>query len=363
LANSNFGNAPGGPSRTGLATPGGRTGTEEYHSAPLPLAQEAAALYAANHIEAAEALLKAEIRSPGGRSTRQPWLMLFDLYEVTRNRAEFEALAPLYQVRFDQPAPGWPEGGESAEDPRRARDREHRDYLALTPDAMGDLGPGIEGLAAFAQASGSIRMDFGAVASITANESALLAGTLQRLRRAGTPMWFNNAEILERALRTARNERASEVTRSFWLLLFELYVLQGRREPFEELGLEYAVAFEAEPPGWQVYVNSVSAAAPVRAPAPPPEAEIFLKGVVSAASQDQLAELAQNAAAHAEVVIDMGKVLRVDFSVCAIFHEAVKSIQLAGKRIILADLSELNAVLLEAFGFNRHAILMRRKAN
>ncbi len=59
----------------------------------------------------------------------------------------------------------------------------------------------------------------------------------------------------------------------------------------------------------------------------------------------------------------MGKVLRIDFAACAQFFEVVKAIQLAGKRVILSNLSELNAALLEAFGFNRHAILIRRKAN
>ena len=59
----------------------------------------------------------------------------------------------------------------------------------------------------------------------------------------------------------------------------------------------------------------------------------------------------------------MDKVLRVDFAAAAQFFEVVKSIQLAGKRVILSNLSELNAALLEAFGFDRHAILIRRKAS
>ena len=40
----------------------------------------------------------------------------------------------------------------------------------------------------------------------------------------------------------------------------------------------------------------------------------------------------------------------------------VKAIQLAGKRVILANLNELNAALLEAMGVNRYAILVRRKS-
>jgi len=43
--------------------------------------------------------------------------------------------------------------------------------------------------------------------------------------------------------------------------------------------------------------------------------------------------------------------------------DLVKTFQLAGKRVILANLSELNAALLEAIGANRYAILVRRRSS
>jgi anti-anti-sigma regulatory factor len=344
-----------------------RVGTEEYHSAPLPPAQEAAVLYAANLAAPAEAILKGLTRDPATRTNKQPWLMLFDLFEITQNRSEYEALSLLYTVRFEQSPPAWVGGDEAATDPRRAQSRERKDFFALQPNTQGELAPEIQKLVAFAESMGTVRIDFGKVASITASEAALLTAALQRLRRAGTPMWFNNTEALEQVLRAAINERASDAIRSFWMLLFELYVLQGKSEPFEELGLEYAVAFEISPPSWEVYVNSVAQAA-ARAPAAPAApataaAGFALKGVISTASQNQFADLAAHAAVGTEIVADMSKVLRIDFAAGAQFFEVVKAIQLAGKRVILSNLSELNAALLEAFGFNRHAILIRRKAN
>jgi anti-anti-sigma regulatory factor len=365
LSGGPTGTVGGSPLRAGLSAPGSRIGNDEYHSALLPAAQEAAVLYAANLADAAEAVLRAETRNPATRDNRQPWLMLFDLYEINRNREAFDALAALFRAKFDQPAPAWPEGAASLEDPRRVHGRERHDFFALAPDAMGDLAPAIEKLLALAEAAGTVRIDFGPIVAITTEEAALLTGALQRLRRAGTPMWFNHADALERVLRVALNERASEATRSFWLLLFEVILLQGKREAYEALGLEYAVAFETAPPGWQVYVNAISAAAARAAPAAPsspPEGGVALRGVISAASQAEFAEIAERAAQHGETVIDMGKVMRIDFGVCAAFFEVVKAIQLGGRRVILANLSELNAALLEAFGFNRHAILMRRKA-
>ena len=348
----------------------GRIGTEEFHSAPLPPAQEAAVLYAANLVAPAEAILKAETRNPASRSNKQPWLMLFDLFEVTQNRAEYDALSLLFTVKFEQSPPAWAGGAEEVSDPRRTQSRERKDFFALKPNMAGELGPEIEKFVAFAESMGTVRLDLGKIASITASESAQFAAALKRLRLANLPMWFNGADSLERVLRAALNERASEATRSFWLLLFELLVLQGKSEPFEELGLEYAVAYEMSPPIWEVYVNSVSETA-ARTPATPaapaaaarPAAGFVLKGVISTASQNQFSELAAHAASGTEIVVDMGKVLRVDFAAGAQFFEVVKAIQLAGKRVILSNLSELNAALLEAFGFNRHAILIRRKAN
>jgi anti-anti-sigma regulatory factor len=358
---------PAGPPRPAPRAPG-RIGSEEYHSAPLPPAQEAAILYAANMPAPAEAILKGLTRDPASRTNKQPWLMLFDLFEVTQNRSEYEALSLLYTVRFEQSPPAWAGGSEAISDPRRAQNRERKDFFALKPNSLGELSPEIEKLVSFAESMGTVRVDFAKITAITASEAALLAAALVRLRKAGMPMWFNNAEVLEKVLRATFNEPASDVIRSFWLLLFELYVVQGKSEPFEELGLEYAVAFEMSPPNWEHYVNTVAEAA-ARAPAAPaspsPQAAagFAMKGVVSTSSQNQFADLTAHAASGTEIVVDMSKVLRIDFAAGAQFFEVVKAIQLAGKRVILSNLSELNAALLEAFGFNRHAILIRRKAN
>jgi anti-anti-sigma regulatory factor len=295
--------------------------------------------------------------------------MLFDLFEVTGNRKEFDALAQQFSARFAQSPPAWAGGAESAPDPRRTQSRERKDFFVLKPTAMGGLAPEIDRFLAFAESMGTVRLDLGKVAAITAAEAEFLAAALQRLRHGNMPMWFNNGESLERILRNAFNERPPQATRSYWLLLFELCVLQGKRELHEELSLEFAVAFEATAPPWENYVNPLTAAAQRgQSPAARDRANgtdngVVLRGVISGASQAQFAELADRAAAGSEVVIDMGKVLRIDFSAGSQFFEAVRAIQLAGKRVILANLSELNAALLEAFGFNRLAILLRRHSS
>jgi anti-anti-sigma regulatory factor len=352
--------------------PQGRLGSEEYHSAALPTAQEAAVLYAANHPEPAAALLRAEIKDAMGRNNKQAWLMLFDLYQLANNRAEFDSLSMLFTVKFEQSPPAWAENGESANDPRRTQSRERKDFFMLKPAADGAIAGEVEKLAAFAEAQGTVRIDMGKVTALSPEEATLLSTALHKLRRRNLPMWFNNTEALEKVLRASFNERSAEEQRPYWLLLFELLILQGKITEFEELGLEYAVAFEISPPNWEVYVNSVAAAvlksAPAAAPAPipvsahAPEAGFELKGVLSNASANQVSELSNHAISRPEVVVDMSRLLRIDFGFTGAFFDAIKAIQLAGKRVILTNLNELNAALLEAMGVNRYAILVRRKS-
>jgi len=354
----------------------GRLGSEEYHSAPLPTPQEAAVLYAANHPGAAASLLKAEIKDAAGRNNKQAWLMLFDLHQVAQNRADFDALSMLFTVKFEQSPPAWAESGsDAANDPRRAQSRERKDFFALKPSASGELAGEIEKFVAFAESQGTVRLDVAKVTAITGEEATLLAAALMKLRKRQMPMWFNNFDALEKVLRAAFNERSTNEQKPFWALLFELLILQGKMQDFEDVGLEYAVAFEMSPPNWEAYVNTVAAsaarsavaeknaaAAEAAASASGGEIGYQLKGVLSAASANQIAELNAYAASHAEVTIDMSRVLRVDYAYTPLFFELVKAFQLAGKRVVIAGLNELNAALLEALGVNRYAILVRRKS-
>ncbi len=355
----------------------GRIGSEEFHSAPLPVAQEAAVLYAANHAAAATALLKAEIKDTAGRNNKQAWHMLFDLHQIAQNRAEYDSLSMLFTVKFEQSPPAWAESAEAGGDPRRVQSRERKDYFALKPAPDGELAGEIERFIAFAEAQGTVRLDVGKVASITPEDAALLAAALAKLRKHGMPMWFNHLEALESVLRKSivtvdpwqdtGREKAEADERPYWNLLFELLILQGRTAQFEQLGLEYAVAYEMSPPNWEGYVNTVAAVAAKTAPADKLDAGeretgFAVKGVLSAASANQIAELNAYAASRAEVTIDMSRLLRIDFGYVSAFFDVVKAIQLAGKRVILAGLNELNAALLEALGVNRYAILVRRKS-
>ena len=87
----------------------------------------------------------------------------------------------------------------------------------------------------------------------------------------------------------------------------------------------------------------------------------LLKGVVGATSKEMLQQLSIYANTKQEVVVDMSGLLRIDFNAVGGFFEVIRAIHLSQKRVILSNLNELVAALLEVFGMTKHAILMRKK--
>jgi ABC-type transporter Mla MlaB component len=336
-------------------------------STSFPPVYEAAILYSADHPLSAEAVLKEYMRTTDGKNSLRAWLMMFDLYQLTHNRKEFDALAMLFTVKFERSPPIWIESTES-NDPRRKEKREHKDFFPVNPGSDGSLLSEIDRLEVFAKELGSARVDFAKVKSILPEEGELLAMVFQRLRRAKVHLWFNSVDPFIDTLKRSINERTGQPlgeSQGFWSLLFELFILDGKLTEYEELGLEYAVAFEMSPPAWETVNRPQGAASAADGAKDSADAAVGfpLRGVVSAASKEMLQQLSVYASSRQEVAVDMGGLMRIDFMAVSSFVEVIRAIHLQQKRVILSNLNELVAALLEVFGMSKHAILMRKKAS
>jgi anti-anti-sigma regulatory factor len=357
--------APAGAKPSPASTPP----TEQISpdSTSFPPLYEAAILYAADHADAAQDVLKEYMKTMDGKNSIRTWLMLFDFYQLTNNRKEFDALSMLYTVKFERSPPVWTSTQDTA-DPRRKEKRERKDFFILTPDSDGALLSEIDKLESFAKEMGSCRIDFAKVKTILSEEAELFAIVFQRLRRSKVHVWFNHFDQFATTLKSLINETTGlplNASQGFWSLLFELYILEGKLNEYEELGLEYAVAFEMSPPAWEAVVRPKSAedeALSTEEVASKISVGFPIKGVLSAASKDVLQQMSMYAASKTEVVIDTSDLMRIDFSAVTMFFEAVRAINAGQKRVILSNLNELVAALLEVFGTNKHAILMRKKA-
>jgi ABC-type transporter Mla MlaB component len=336
-------------------------------STSFPPLYEAAILYSAEYNDAAQETLKEYLKTNDGKNSIRAWLMMFDFYQITNNRKEFDALSMLFTVKFERSPPVWTDTHDAG-DPRRKEKRERKDFFQMTPDGDGALLGEIDRFEGFAKELGTVRLDFAKVKVILSEEAELFAIVFQRLRRAKIPVWFNGFDDFAVLLKKHINDATGlplKASQGFWSLLFEMYILDGKLNEYEELGLEYAVAFEVSPPAW-VVVTRPSAAddedAAAKGNATQKAAVGFpLAGVVSIGSKDVLQQLQIYAASKQEVVIDTADLLRLDFSAVTMFFEAVRGIHLSQKRVILSNLNELVASLLEVFGLGKHAILMRKK--
>ncbi len=337
-------------------------------STSFPPLYEAAILYAADHIGAAQEVLKDYMKTTDGKNSIRAWLMLFDFYHLTNNRKEFDALSMLYTVKFERSPPVWT-GSQDAADPRRKEKRDRKDFFQMAPDSDGALLAEIDRFESFAKENSSCRIDFAKVKALLSEEAELFAIVFQRLRRAKVPVWFSHSDDFVALIQKQIKDTAGlplNASQGFWSLMFELYIFDGKLSDYEELGLEYAVAFEMSPPAWEVVVRPVSGddeASPANLTTTQRIAIGYqLRGVINAASKDELQQMGLFAASKPEVMLDATNLIRIDFSAVTMFYEAVRAINMGQKRVILSNLNELVAALLEVFGANRHALLMRKKA-
>lgn len=152
------------------------------------------------------------------------------------------------------------------------------------------------------------------------------------------------------ALLEAQIGREEQITpRPVWLMLHELYHLAGRRADFHALCERFCRRFGGRSgPPWG-FPSAIQA-----------PGTYALRGVVTSSSED-LSRILTHGTMPKTLAIDMGEVERIDFGSISAFSALLRNFKVAGKRVILVNTSELNAVLLEVVGADHCAVTMRRR--
>jgi ABC-type transporter Mla MlaB component len=173
----------------------------------------------------------------------------------------------------------------------------------------------------------------------------LYADILPATREAAILFAANHAAAAEELLH-ARIEREGRANHEAWIMLLEILHLSGKRAAFDDLSRRYAGMYGFPAPAWGF---------PARVDAP---GTFELEGTIGTAAQ--IAGLGPHARGLKTVAIDMSQVARIEFGFTGIFCEALRHLQQGGRRVILANIAELHASLLEAFGETDHLVLLRR---
>lgn len=345
---------------SGIEVSGGESGL-------APLAEEAAILYANGRSETAiDTLLQGICESDSLQQNLEAWFMLFDLFQVEGMKPEFEKLALDFVVQFERSAPIWQEEGNgSAGDP--ATQTGGWAYYSVTGTLGGSSQTQIAELRKIADKEGRLRLELTKLQAVEPEGCRMLLEFLQKVRKAGGSLMLSGHEQLRKLLEQSIRGDAGPKAEPMWLLLLELYQQLGLEAEFENLSVDYAVAYEVSPPSWeappkQIAPETMAAASEPQTEAPLSAESFQLDGVISGTSQAQLDQLATYGATRPdEVLVDMSRVKRVDFVSAGTLLNIVSNLRQSGKRIEITGANEMILALFSVIGINQFATIARNK--
>jgi anti-anti-sigma regulatory factor len=331
---------PGSPGDLGIVV-------EEVGGSTESAIDEAAVLYASNQPENAEALLKSLLSGNDQRA----WHMLFDLYRLGQREADFEKLALEFAMRFECSPPVW-----KALEEKNNKAKGVSRPLVLPAKLDGSIQEKLDLVLANLQKDSTLQLDFSQVKDIDQHGAQGIADMLTKTRKTKLKFQVSGAntiiDLLKSRMQTEPNEQ------SYWQMLLAIHQLLGKQVEFEDLAVDFAVAFELSPPSWE----NVQAAQEVAAPAPEIPTDAFvLKDVISDASQNQINKLMQYAESHTDVVVDCSAITRVDYGYVGNFIGQLMQLLGSGRVITLQGQNALVNELFRAMGIHQLANLIPAK--
>lgn len=327
-----------------------------------PGIEEAAMLYASDRADDAIVLLKTYLASE--QAVDAQWLMLFDLYRMTRQREAFDRLALDYAVKRETSPPVWVDsatakqsGKSNSADATKSSgqlfslkgnlDENSADRITLLQSAAGQ---------------GAIQLDLSGINAITPAGSQLLKDALAHLQKNRAQLQIASGALI--SLLQQHTGDAGQSEPAHWLLLLQLYQVQGKQGEFEDLAVDYAVRFEVSPPSWETPVAVAQSIAPLETVkvAEGGSGNVFaMHGIINGGSAARFEAFRAFAAKHAEVELDLADVQRVEFASVNLFMEALMGLLQAGKRVRIVGGNEMVNVVLIVMGVDEMAEVVRRK--
>lgn len=310
--------------------------------------EQVAVLYANAQDELARTMLEGAVQAhPYGPGERL-WLMLFDLYRLTSQRASFDALSLEYARTFEKSPPAW--GDAQAAKPAAKTAVAPAGTVLFKGELTGDNDAAFALLDEAVDKNPKLRVELTKVKALDDLGAERLLGVLAKVRKAKREIELVGREalvtLIESRIETGRPEESG-----CWLLLLELYQLMGRQEAFEDMAINYAVTFEMSPPSWEPKRVAAVEPKPVLALSADDEAGTMR---TYAPKGDLKAERFNDLPGFVEkldpVVLDFSAVTRIDFVSAGTLINLLATIKHRGKRIVIRHPNHLVAELLGVVG-------------
>lgn len=320
--------------------------------------EEAAVLFANSQDAAVRSVLENAVRihqfGPGERL----WLMLFDLYRLLGQKDAFEVLETDYVRSFEKSPPGWSDQSKGAS---RAKDAAAGSQV-FKGQLTGDNDAAFDAVCQALDVNPRLRLDLSKVDNLDAEGCGRLLTRLKEAKKAR-----RNLELLGReglaALLEARVEPGRQEDRECWILLLELYQLQGQQQAFEDVAINYAVTFEISPPSWEP--GRIAAPEPVCALATETAADPDAGGDAYVCrgeiKSSRFADLSAYAETRDHLIIECAALTRMDFISAGALLNVLSTIRRSGKQIVFRHPNHLVAELFGIVGLNAVATIVFAK--
>jgi anti-anti-sigma regulatory factor len=347
----------------GNAAAGGDGLSMEIGGSSLPPAfEEAAVLYSNGQAVAAATILWQAIQDDQlGAHARQAWSMLFDLYQATGSKADYESLAIDFSARFESSPPTWDDTFAPPAPDARAAAPGALSAVAMPAALDAQAVRQLEQVQRFAQRNRGVALDVSAVRTVDAIGADLLLRVITAFAKAQRELVMQGVDTLSAVIATSIEAGRRDPSEACWLLQLELLRVLGRQQEFEDLSIDYCVTYEVSPPPWEPMPASVRTGAPTARAgdvAGPGEGAAFgadgdafaLRGDLEGRALQALAALRAYAADRAEAIIDCRQLRRIDFVAAGELLNEVVALRTGGKYLVFRDLSHPVAALLAVMG-------------
>jgi ABC-type transporter Mla MlaB component len=314
-----------------------------------PVIEEIAIMYANNEIEVAEHLLL-ESLADVGQTDRTVWWMLFDLYQASGRRDDFDNVAIDYASRFETSPPSW----TSLPPLDAVNTSTSRSGVTPTEAFTGTLDASIEPqfqrLLALVGKSPMFRLEFGRVKAVTPEGCTLVLSGMKGLRAGGGELIVAGAAELSDLIRANIAIGDRDASEAPWLLLLSLLQLMNKEKDFEETAMDYCVTYEVSPPSFEAPTN-IAAAAAASLRAPSTSDRFMLPPLIDGFSSSLFDSIETYAQDVDPVVLDCSRLGRVDYSAASTLLTRLRPLHTADKHIEFRDMNHLVAALFKLLGY------------
>lgn len=317
----------------------------------LAVIEEAAIAYADDHDADALAILVEGVRTPEtSEIAERIWLMLFDLCQITGNRAAFGEHELLYAQRFEKQPPVWKESATAAAVTAAAGAP-----VAFKGDLVGTNSVGFDASLGALEKTPKLRLDLARVKVIDPDGCKRLCDLLARAKKLKREVELLGTDGVAALLQPLIAEH--DRNQPYWQLTLELLQRQGRQEDFDNVALEFAITFEISPPAYEAPPKAPAKPGPKVAPVRPDDA-FYLEGEILGGRIDGLDAWIKN---REQAVIDLAGVTRMDFTSAGTLLNIISPHWQRGISITLRHPNRLVAELLGKVGGSDMATIVFAK--